>query len=87
MLPVVRIGDKTTHGGMVLTGSATMLFGGIGVARKGDRVSCPLQGHGPTTIVEGNPDFLDQGVPVAFHGHKCGCGCTLISSFPAGKVA
>lgn len=87
MLAIVRIGDKTTHGGAVLTGSCTMKFGGIGVARKGDKVSCPKEVHGPTTIVEGNPDYLDQGVPVAFHGHKCGCGCTLISSFSAGKVA
>ncbi len=86
MLEIVRIGDKTTHGGIVLTGSATMKFGGIGVARKGDKVLCPKEGHGITTIVEGNPNYLDQGVPVAFHGHKCGCGCTLISSFSAAKV-
>ncbi|VEA64682.1 Uncharacterized conserved protein [Serratia plymuthica] len=57
-----------------------MIFGGIGVARKGDKVSCPQQGHGPTTITEGHPDYLDNGIPVAFHGHKCACGCTLISS-------
>ena len=86
MLPIIRIGDKTTHGGSVLTGSGTMKFGGVGVARKGDNVSCPKDGHGPTTIVEGNPNYLDQGVPVAFQGHKCACGCTLISSFTAGKV-
>lgn len=86
MLAIVRIGDKTTHGGAVLTGSGTMKFGGVGVARKGDKVSCPLEGHGPTTIVEGNPNYLDQGIPVAFQGHKCGCGCTLISSFSAAKV-
>jgi uncharacterized Zn-binding protein involved in type VI secretion len=23
---------------------------------------------------------------VAFHGHKCGCGCTLISSLPNALV-
>lgn len=87
MLQIIRKGDKTTHGGSVLTGSDEMKFGGIGVARKGDEVSCPQQGHGPTTIIEGNPDFLDtNGIPVAFHGHKCGCGCTLISSFSAAKV-
>ncbi|EFO2377525.1 hypothetical protein DRR48_07745 [Escherichia coli] len=27
-----------------------------------------------------------NGKPVALHGHRCGCGCTLISSLPnAGK--
>lgn len=86
MLPFIRKGDKTTHGGTVISGSSTMEVGGIGVARKGDQVSCPQQGHGPTTIVEGNPEYLDHGVPVAFHGHKCACGCTLISSFSAAKV-
>lgn len=87
MLAIIRIGDKTTHGGAVLTGSGEMKFGGIGVARKGDKVSCPIPGHGPTTIIEGNPDYLDLGgIPVAFHGHKCACGCTLISSFAAAKV-
>jgi uncharacterized Zn-binding protein involved in type VI secretion len=60
MLQIIRKGDKTTHGGSVMTASETMKFGGIGVARKGDKVSCPVPGHGPTTIIEGNPDYLDN---------------------------
>lgn len=86
MQPIIRKGDSTTHGGSVMSGSTTMKFGGVQVARKGDTVSCPIKGHGPTTIIEGNPHYLDQGIPVAFHGHRCGCGCTLISSFSAAKV-
>ncbi len=62
MLQIIRKGDKTTHGGSVMTCSGTMIFGGIGVARKGDSVSCPIPGHGPTTIIEGNPDYLDNGM-------------------------
>ena len=77
MQGIIRLGDKTTHGGAVLSCSTTMLLGDIGVARKGDRVSC-LE-HGDTTIVEGNPNSRDHGDPVAFQGHKCGCDCTLIS--------
>ncbi|CDL85217.1 PAAR domain-containing protein [Xenorhabdus szentirmaii] len=84
MKSIVRLGDKTTHGGAVLTGSSTMFFGNLAVARKGDAVSCPI--HGVTMIIEGHPDFLDEGIPVAFHGHACGCGCTLISSLPAAMV-
>ena len=34
MLKIIRKGDKATHGGSVLTASATMKFGGIGAARK-----------------------------------------------------
>jgi uncharacterized Zn-binding protein involved in type VI secretion len=84
MQGIIRLGDKTTHGGAVLSCSTTMFFGDIGVARKGDCVSCPE--HGDTTILEGNPNYRDRGVPVAFHGHKCGCGCTLISSLPNALV-
>jgi len=64
MQGIIRLGDKTTHGGAVLSCSTTMLFGDIGVARKGDRVSCPE--HSDTTIDEGNPNYRDRGVPVAF---------------------
>lgn len=70
MQGIVRIGDKTTHGGAVQSGSSTMIFGGIGVARKSDKVSCPQEGHGPTVISEENLDYLDNGIPVAFHGLK-----------------
>ncbi|MFZ1874581.1 PAAR domain-containing protein [Serratia oryzae] len=80
MKGIIRIGDKTTHGGQVLAGSSNMKFAGIGVARLGDLVSCPIIGHGPTKIVEGHPTMKDNGLPVAFHGHKCACGCTLITS-------
>lgn len=80
MKGIIRIGDKTTHGGQVLAGSSTMIFQGIGVARIGDPVSCPIPGHGPTKIIEGHPTIMDNGLQVAFHGHKCACGCTLITS-------
>ncbi|WP_421535059.1 PAAR domain-containing protein [Pseudomonas marginalis] len=80
MRSIIRIGDKTTGGGTVLSGSTVMIFGGIGVARKGDPVSCPILGHGPTVIAEGHPVFCDKGVPIAFQGHSCACGCLLISS-------
>ncbi|WP_166366842.1 PAAR domain-containing protein [Pseudomonas akapageensis] len=80
MKGIIRIGDKTTGGGTVLSGSTAMQFGGIGVARLGDPVKCPIPGHGRTVIAEGHPVFKDNGVPIAFQGHCCACGCTLISS-------
>nr|WP_222931744.1 MULTISPECIES: PAAR domain-containing protein [unclassified Pseudomonas] len=47
-----------------------------------DPVDCLIPGHGRTEIAEGHPAFHDHGIPVAFHGHRCACGCTLISSLP-----
>ena len=83
MRNIIRIGDKTTGGGTFQSGSVVMKFCGIGVARQGDPVDCPIPGHGRTEVAEGHPTFHDKGVPVAFHGHRCDCGCALISSLPA----
>ena len=82
MKGIIRIGDKTTGGGIVLAGSTVMEFSGIGVAREGDPVSCLIPGHGPTVIAQGHAAFKDNGVPIAFQGHLCACGCMLISSLP-----
>lgn len=82
MKGIIRINDKTTGGGTVLSGSTDMRFDGIGAARLGDPVSCPIPGHGPTVIAEGHPTFKDNGVPLAFHGHRCACGCVLLTSLP-----
>ncbi|MCO6060481.1 PAAR domain-containing protein [Pseudomonas sp. MOB-449] len=82
MKGIIRIGDKTTGGGTVLAGSTDMIFSGLGAARLGDPVSCPLPGHGPTVIAEGHADFCNGGIPVAFHGHRCACGCLLLTSLP-----
>ncbi len=79
MQDIIRTGDKTTGGGTVLAGSSVMTFGGIGAARVGDLVSCPL--HGVTAIAQGHEGITDNGVALAFEGHACQCGCTLISSF------
>ena len=49
---VVRLGDGSTHGGIVITASDTVTAEGPGVARIGDLHDCPI--HGVTPIVEGS---------------------------------
>lgn len=81
MIDIIRIGDATDHGGKVETGSPTMKFGGLYVARKGDRVSCPQHPDvSPNIIAEGDESMKDNGIPIARHGHRATCGCHLISS-------
>lgn len=80
MLPIVRLGDQTSHGGAVISASATHTIAGIGIARLGDQVSCPQTGHGVNKIVEGAETYLIGGRKVALNGHRCQCGCTLIAS-------
>lgn len=82
MKNVIRLGDATTHGGKVIATSGTASVHGITVARQGDICSCPIGGHSPCLIVEGDPMVLAGGIPVAFQGHKTSCGATLISSAP-----
>ena len=79
-LPIVRLGDQTSHGGAVISASDTHTIAGIGIARVGDQVSCPQTGHGVNKIVEGAGTYTIGGREVALHGHRCECGCTLIAS-------
>ncbi|MBR9878773.1 MAG: PAAR domain-containing protein [Gammaproteobacteria bacterium] len=80
MQPIVLKGDRTTHGGIVLEGAATTLVNGRHVARVGDRVSCPTDGHSVAFITSGDDTTLVDGKPVARHGDRCSCGATLIAS-------
>ncbi|WP_322080532.1 PAAR domain-containing protein [Paraburkholderia bannensis] len=80
MRGIVRVGDATSHGGRVETGSGVSEVMGRAVARLGDRCICPIHGHQNCVIVEGDSAFIVDGQPAAFDGHKTSCGATLISS-------
>jgi uncharacterized Zn-binding protein involved in type VI secretion len=75
---VIVLGDTTTHGGKVITGSENHTYMGIPVARVGDMVECP-KCDGTFPIVDGAPRAFDHGRPIALHGDKVACGATLIS--------
>lgn len=77
---VIRIGDTTSSGGKVIQGSTGVTFQGKAVSCLGDKVICPV--HGITVIAEGDTGSKITGKPIALHGHRCGCGCVLITSLP-----
>ncbi|WP_448124131.1 PAAR domain-containing protein [Pseudomonas veronii] len=80
MLPLVRMGDPLhPFGGEVLSGHYKAF--GKPVACVDDQVRCNL--HGITHITEGASGSTMDGKPVALHGHRCACGCQLVSSLPA----
>lgn len=78
----VLLGDNTTHGGEVISASSTMIVNGKKVALIGDKISCPKEGHGINTIIEGSPDWISDGKAVVVDGCCCECGCQVISSAP-----
>ncbi|MBB1199823.1 PAAR domain-containing protein [Enterobacteriaceae bacterium 89] len=80
MTGVIRIGDTTSSGGKVLQGSSGVKFQGREVSCIGDKVYCSE--HGETIIAGGDGGSKINGKPIALHNHRCGCGCTLITSLP-----
>lgn len=76
---VIRLGDKTDHGGAVVQVAHTPEDMGKPIACVGDQVQCP-QCKGTYPIVEGDPDCTIDDTPIAFEGHKTACGASLISS-------
>jgi type VI secretion system secreted protein VgrG len=81
----IVVGDTTTHGGVVITGSATAKEDGIPVARKTDKVICPLCKPHVFVISEGFENCRDHGLPMAAEGHLTSCGARLVAS-AAGKL-
>lgn len=77
--PVIRVGDKTSHGGEVLAGSPNWIVDGKEVARLGDQVSCP-QCKAPTVIGSASATYITDGQGTARDGDTTACGATLIAS-------
>ncbi|AOU93265.1 PAAR domain-containing protein [Achromobacter ruhlandii] len=75
---VIRKGDRTSHGGVVVTGDESVQIFGQPMARVGDRVTCP-KCAGQHTIVEG-VQSVSSDRRTALEGMKTSCGATLIAS-------
>jgi uncharacterized Zn-binding protein involved in type VI secretion len=87
-LQIIVVGDSTSHGGRVTTGSETHTIGGKRIARLFDLVDCPQhypdgRPHGINKIIEAHPTFMVGDRRVALHRHRTECGCTLIGSTSA----
>lgn len=79
--PFIVIGDTTSHGGTVVGGAGTTDTNGRRIARVGDKVTCPLRGHGGTTvIVTGDANVIIDGMPAARHGDLTACGASLVAT-------
>ncbi|MEC5406256.1 PAAR domain-containing protein [Paraburkholderia sp. MPAMCS5] len=77
-LSIAVLGDRTDHGGKIVTASDTHMINGKPIARLHDLVECPE--HGVNRIIEAHPTLMVGGIRVALHGHHTECGCALISS-------
>jgi uncharacterized Zn-binding protein involved in type VI secretion len=82
MMPnVIRLGDPTSHGGKVISTSASHItVDGVAVVLVGDKCTCPIKGHGNCKVASGNASHTVDGVAVAYDGDTTSCGAKLIST-------
>lgn len=73
---VIREGDATTTGGVVVAGSSAHTIEHRQAARISDPVWCPAC-KSMGFIAEGNPTVIDENIAVATHGHAVKCGCSF----------
>lgn len=77
--PLIVMGDKTSHGGTVISADLTFDIHGKYVARVGDMTVCP-KCKGTFAITSGPGDLVDSGGNgYARHMDSTACGAKLIS--------
>ena len=72
--PAARMGDATSHGGVITAGHPQVLIGGQPAARMGDMHTCPL-------VTPGTPPVPHVGGPIA-----AGSATVLIGGQPAARA-
>lgn len=80
----IRVGDKTTCGGTVLSGDPRHTLHGLATARNGDTVTCGKDGR-VYRIVGGLTNYIIHGAQAAGTLHSkstCPCNARLIASLP-----
>jgi uncharacterized Zn-binding protein involved in type VI secretion len=75
ILGSVCVGDKTSCGGTVITGSPFSDVNGKAIARVNDRIACKKNRF----IITGNLTEIIDGAAMALHGSQTSAGCTCLS--------
>lgn len=75
----IVVGDPTSSGGRVVSGSPFTDIDGKPVSRVTDSAICPAH-KGVFPIVDGDSTMLVDGQPVALHGSSLACGCKVLSA-------
>ncbi len=86
MAAAARVGDITTHGGVITgPGVPTVLIGGMPAAVMGDIHSCPIPppAHLPSSpFIIGSTTVLIGGKPALRVTDTCGCGAMAAVGCP-----
>ncbi|GKX64045.1 hypothetical protein SOASR032_26140 [Pragia fontium] len=72
---VAVVGDRTTTGGVIITGASTTFGDGRQVACQGDKATCP-KCNTVGTIIQGLGTYNIHGKGAALDGYLIACGCS-----------
>ena len=75
---LVRLGDKSDHGGSMITAAGKFKNAGLPGCVQGDMHSCPIRGHGTTPVAATSTVTSTGGKAILRSGDKAGCGATLL---------
>jgi uncharacterized Zn-binding protein involved in type VI secretion len=77
---VALLGDSSNHGGVITTSNqdGTLTVGGVEVAVSGALHSCPITGHGVTSITPITVKTYQNGKLILTEGAMSACGAILI---------
>lgn len=75
----IVLGDRTSHGGAVISADPTWTIDGQPVARVGDKASCPRCKRTVTIVTSSFSTMIDMGHPAAFDQDRTDCGALLYS--------
>lgn len=82
MPAVARVGDRSSHGGTIVSGAVTVMVDGQPVARVGDMHVCGDPQHGTTPIITGSAKHSAEGAAIARVGDLVGCGAVITEGSP-----
>lgn len=74
----IVVGDRTSHGGIVVSGCPNFLIHGQPIARVGDKVHCPRCGD-TTIATSSHSSVAAYGAAVAYDKDQTSCGAILYS--------
>ena len=78
MAKIVRLGDTSDHGGVMISAGSTVLVNGIPMCVDQDMHSCPIRGHGITPVT-GTASYKSVGKSGVKTGDVAGCGATIVT--------
>ena len=76
MAKIVRLGDASSHGGVMISAGSTVLVTGIPMCVDQDMHRCPIKGHGVTPVT-GTASFRSEGKRGVKTGDVAGCGAVI----------